>query len=59
LSSTAKTMVIDVPTDPNSRWMVISGGSLLSTALPHSCVVELYNGVQNPPTTSAQQLVTL
>lgn len=59
LSATAKTMVIDVPADPSNRWMKISGGSMLSTALPHSCVVELYNGMNNAPTTSTQQLVTL
>jgi hypothetical protein len=59
LSGTAKTMVIDVPTDPDSRWMIISGGSMLSTAIPHSCIVELYDGINRPPTTSAQQLVTI
>jgi hypothetical protein len=59
LSSGSKTMVIDVPVDPNSRWMIISGGSMLSTAMPHSCIVELYSGINRPPTTSAQQLVTV
>jgi hypothetical protein len=59
LSSSKNAMVIDVPTDPSSRWMIISGGSMLSTAIPHSCIVELYNGINRPPTTSAQQLVTV
>jgi hypothetical protein len=59
LSSGSEVMVIDVPTDPDSRWMIISGGSMLSTAIPHSCIVELYDGINRPPTTSAHELVTV
>lgn len=59
LSSASATMVIDVPTDASNPWMLVSGGSMLSTAIPHSAIVELYDGINNPPTSSAQQLVTI
>lgn len=60
LSSTSVTMVIDVPTSAGTPWLQVSGGSMLSTGVPHSCVVTLYNGLNRPPTSpSHQQLVTV
>ena len=59
LSSSKNAMVIDLPIDAGSRWLLVSGGSMLSTAIPHSCIVELYSGINRPPTSSAQQLVTI
>lgn len=50
--------VIDIPTDPANEWLKVSG-SLTSSNLHHNAVVELYNGVSNPPTSSANQIVTV
>lgn len=55
----SNTMVIDVPTSAGTPWLKVSGGSVLSAAIANSCVVELYNGVNNPPTQSAQQVVVV
>lgn len=52
-------MVIDTVISPSSPWLKVSGGSILSTAIAHSVVVELYQGVSNPPTHSEQQIVTV
>lgn len=60
LSSTSVTMVIDVPTSAGTPWLQISGGSMLSTGVPYSCVCTLYNGINHPPSSpSHQQLVTV
>ena len=59
ISATAVTMVIDLPISTGTRWMQVSAASITSTGVPHSCIVELYNGISNPPTSSAQQLVTV
>lgn len=53
------TMVIDVPTSAGTPWLKVSGGSILSAAIANSCVVELYSGVNNPPTASTQQVVVV
>lgn len=58
ISAAGCVAVIDVPTDPDKPWMKVSG-SLTSSNLYHSAVCELYNGVSNPPTSSAQQVVTV
>jgi hypothetical protein len=50
--------VIDMPTDPTYFWLKVSG-NISSTSLLHACVVELYDGVNRPPTSSANQLVTI
>jgi hypothetical protein len=50
--------VIDVPTDPSNPWLQVSG-SLAASNLYHAAVVELYNGISNPPTSSANQIVTI
>lgn len=52
-------MVVDVPTDSAKPWMKVSGVSVLSTAINISAVVELYQGVNRPPTSSAQQVVVV
>ena len=59
LSSASVTMVIDMPTSAGTPWLLVSGGSLLSTAIPHACTVTIYDGINRPPTSSAQQLVTI
>ena len=58
LSAGAVAAVIDVPTDASNPWLQISG-SLAASNLYHSAVVELYNGISNPPTSSANQIVTV
>lgn len=58
LSSTSVTMEIDVPTSAGTPWLQVSG-SVSSTAVPHSAVVSLYHGVNNAPTSSRQQLVSV
>jgi hypothetical protein len=58
LSAGAVTAVIDVPTDPSNPWLQVSG-SLAASNLYHAAVVELYNGISNPPTSSANQIVTI
>lgn len=60
LSSTSVTMVVDVPTSSGTPWLQVSGGSMLSTGVPHSAVCELYQGINNPRATpSYQQYVTV
>ena len=59
LSSTSVTLEVDVPISAGTPWLLVSGGSLLSTAVPHSCVVELYNGINRPPTASSIEVVTV
>jgi hypothetical protein len=58
ISAAGCVAVIDVPTDPSNPWLKVSG-ALTSSNLYHSAVCELYNGVSNPPTSSAQQIVTV
>lgn len=58
LSANAVTAVIDLPTDPSNPWLQVSG-NLAASNLYHAAVVELYNGVSNPPTSSANQIVTV
>lgn len=58
ISAAGCVAVIDVPTDAANEWLKVSG-SLTSSNMYHSAVVELYNGISNPPTSSAQQIVTI
>jgi hypothetical protein len=58
ISDGAKVAVIDVPISGGTPWLKFSG-SFTSTGVPHGCVVELYHGVSNPPSSSAQQLVVV
>ena len=58
LSAGAVTAVIDLPTDPDKPWLQVSG-SLAASNVYHAAVVELYNGISNPPTSSATQIVTV
>lgn len=60
LSDNHYVIEIDVPTSSGTPWLLVSGGSMLSTASPHACVVQLYNGVnRNPSSDGAQQVVTV
>jgi len=52
-------MVIDTATDSANPWLKVSGMSILSTAINANCVVELYSGVDLPPTDYTQQIVTV
>jgi hypothetical protein len=58
MSGASPSMVIDMPTDAANPWLLVSG-NISSTGLHHSAVVELYDGINRPPTSSAQQLVTI
>ena len=50
-------MVIDTVTDSANPWLRVSGMSILSTAINANVVVELYNGVNLPPTDYTQQII--
>ena len=52
-------MVIDTLTSSGTPWLLISGGSNLSTAIIMGATCTLYQGVTDPPTASAQQTVTV
>lgn len=52
-------MAIDVPVSAGTPWLLISGGSMLSAAIEHSAIVQLYNGVSRPDTDGYQQVVTI
>ncbi len=58
ISAGAVTAVIDLPTDSANPWLQVSG-SVTSSNLYHSAVVELYSGINRPPTSSANQVVTV
>jgi hypothetical protein len=58
LSAGAVAAVVDVPTDPTSPWLQVSG-SLAASNLYHAAVVELYGGINRPPTASTNQIVTV
>jgi hypothetical protein len=58
MSGAKLAMVIDVPVDADTEWLKVSG-NIISSMLFHSAVVELYDGINRPPTTSAQELVTV
>ncbi len=58
ISAAGCVAVIDVPTDPDKPWLKVSG-SLTSSNMYHSATCELYNGASNPPTSSANQIVTV
>lgn len=45
-----KTLVLDVPVTPSTRWMKISGGSVLNSAIVAGCTVTWYNTTERPPT---------
>lgn len=50
-------MVIDTATDSANPWLKVSGMSILSTAINANVIVELYGGVNLPPTDYTQQIV--
>lgn len=50
------TVVIDVPIASSAPWLQLSGGTT-STGVVHGAVVELYDGIDRPPTQSANQVV--
>lgn len=58
VSGNSLVAVIDVPTDADNPWLKVSG-NISSTAMRHNAIVELYHGVSRPPTSSAQQIVTV
>lgn len=49
-------IVIDVPTDSANPWLQLSGGTT-STGVVHGAVVELYSGINRPPTQAENQIV--
>jgi len=58
MSAAKLAMVIDMPTDAANEWLKVSG-NIISSMLFHAAVVELYDGINRPPTTSLQELVTI
>jgi hypothetical protein len=58
LSAGQAVAVIDLLTDSANPWLQVSG-SVTSSNLHHSAVVELYSGINLPPTSSANQVVTV
>jgi len=62
LSGASKIMIVDVPVSTAKPWLKVSGGSNLSTAVPHSCVIELYDADTYDPDVldnSTQEIVTI
>ena len=59
VSSAAVTVEIELPISTAKPWLKVSGGSNLSTGLPHSCIVELYDVNSMPITTGANTVVTI
>lgn len=51
-------IIIDVPISSATPWLKASG-SWLSTGVPHGAVIELYNGVDKPGTSTEQQVVVV
>lgn len=49
-------IIIDVPTDSANPWMQLSGGTT-STGIVHGAIVELYSGINRPPTQAENQIV--
>lgn len=49
-------IIIDVPISSGTPWLQLSGDTT-STGIAHSAVVELYSGVNRPPTSSELQVV--
>ena len=49
-------IIIDVPIASASPWLQLSGDTT-STGIAHSAVVELYSGVNRPPTQAELQVV--
>jgi hypothetical protein len=58
-AGTNNVMSVDVPIKATKPWLKVSGGSMLSAAVTNSCVVELYNSVNYPPTRAEQQVVVV
>jgi hypothetical protein len=52
------TVVIDVPVSPSTPWLQLSG-SFVSTTPAHSGVVELYSGINRPPTHTSLEVVVV
>lgn len=52
----ANIVVIDVPVTSSAPWLQMSG-SFDSTGAAHSAVVELYDGIDLPPTQAENQIV--
>lgn len=59
LSAAAQVMIIDMATDPDKPWLLVSGALNSAAAVYNSCVVELYEGITRPPTHTEQQIVTI
>jgi hypothetical protein len=51
-------VVIDIPISAGTPWLQLSG-SFVSTTPPHSAVVELYHGINRPPTQAENQVVVV
>ena len=51
-------VVIDVPVGSANPWLQLSG-SINQTGVAHSAIVELYNGINRPPTSSEIQVVVV
>ena len=49
-------VVIDVPINSATPWLQLSG-SFDSTGAAHSAIVELYSGINRPPTQAENQVV--
>ncbi len=51
-------VVIDVPIGSANPWLQLSG-SINQTGAAHSAIVELYSGINRPPTTAEQQVIVV
>lgn len=51
-------ILIDVPISAGTPWLQLSG-SINQTGAAHSAVVELYSGINRPPTHTEQQVIVV
>lgn len=49
-------VIVDVPTDSANPWLQVSG-DFTSATPAHNAIVELYHGVNRPPTQSENQVI--
>lgn len=58
ISGNTHIFIVDVPVSPSSPWLKASG-TINNSIINNSCVVELYDGVNRPPTSPEYTVVVV
>ena len=58
ISGNARIFIVDVPVSPSYPWLKASG-TINSSTINNSCVVELYDGVNRPPSSPEYTVVVV